>query len=273
MLVDTHIHLQDTRYAHDLTEVLNRAAAKGVSAVIVPGTNLTDSRHAIKLAERFAQGPCQVYAAVGVHPTETHLLSKAVINELRVLAHHERVVAVGEIGLDYYWPKISNRSWYCADPNTQRRALEIQLDLASELSLPVILHDREAHEDTLAMIEKWHNMNPVNRGVLHSYSGGVDKLKQVIDLGFYISLSGPITYKKADELRRVAKVTPDAILLVETDGPYLTPEPHRGKRNEPQYVHLVAERIAEVRSLSPAELADITTRNAVSLFQLMLNQQ
>lgn len=269
MLIDTHSHLQDSRYAHDVADVLRQAAEAGVSAVIVPGINLEDSRQAVELAERFSQGPCQVYAAVGMHPTETHLLTATVIHELRILAHHERVVAVGEIGLDYYWPKIKNRSWQCAEPATQVRAFEIQLSLASELALPVIVHDREAHSDTLEMLGKWHHADPTNRGVLHSYSWGADSLKEVVDVGFYISISGSITYKKADELRRVAQIAPDAILLVETDGPYLTPEPHRGKRNEPQYVRLVADRIAELRSISLAEIGEITTRNALSLFQRM----
>ena len=128
MLIDTHIHLQDSKYTHDLDVVLQQAVDAGVKAVIVPGTNLKDSRQAIELAERYAEGPCQVFAAVGVHPTETHLLNASTIDALHTLAKHKSVVAIGEIGLDYYWPAIKNRTWYCAEPGIQRRAFEIQLD-------------------------------------------------------------------------------------------------------------------------------------------------
>jgi len=271
MLIDTHIHLQDRQYKQDTLKVLDRAANSGITALVVPGTNLPDSLHAIKLAEKYSQHQCQVYAAIGIHPTETHRLTDKVIDELRDLASHDRVVAVGEIGLDYYWPNNKNRSWQCADPVTQRQAFEAQLMLATDLSLPVIVHDRDAHNDTLSMLTTWHESNTVNHGVLHSYSCGVDKLKEVIDLGFYISLSGPVTYKNAKDLRQVSKSIRSDRLLVETDGPYLTPIPHRGKRNEPQYLHLISDRIAMERNMTPVELADMTTRNAIKLFNLNIN--
>jgi TatD DNase family protein len=268
--IDTHLHLQDKRYDHDVIAVLERASAIGVIAVIVPGTNLPDSYRAVELAERFSQSPCQVYAAVGLHPTETHKLTNAAIKDLRSLAHHERVVAIGEIGLDYYWPNIKNRSWQCAEPATQRQAFSIQLALASELTLPVIIHNRDADEDTLEMIKVWHNGNPRNKGVLHSYSCGIKRLNQVQMVGLNISIGGRVTYTKAADLREVVKVVPAHTLLLETDGPYLTPVPHRGKRNEPQYVNLVAERIAKERGQTLSDLANLTTQNAVTLFQLKL---
>ena len=269
MFVDTHIHLQDKQYAGDIKAVLVRAAAAGVSSVIIPGTNVQDSMRAVELAEFFSGSLCQVYAAVGVHPTETHTLDDTAVDVLRDLAQHDKVVAVGEIGLDYFWPKNRNRKWECAEPSTQRRALNKQLALANELSLPVIIHNREADADTLAALQVWHRSDPNNSGVLHSYSSGVSNLYQVIELGFKISIGGRITYKNADELREVAKHAPDGALLLETDGPYLTPVPHRGKRNEPQYINIIAQRMAKERDISLAMLAEMTTQNAISLFQFI----
>jgi TatD DNase family protein len=270
MLIDTHIHLQDKRYQNDIKAVLERAAAYGVSAVIIPGTNLHDSIKAVEVVERFTEIPCQIYAAVGLHPTETHKLDFETLRELRELARHKKVVAIGEIGLDYYWPKQKNRTWYCAEPEIQRKAFEIQLDLASELSLPVIIHNREADADTLAILRNWHGANINNTAVLHSYSSGVDYLDRVVELGFNLSIGGRITYKNADDLRTVAKLVPADVLLLETDGPYLTPVPYRGIRNEPQYIKLIAERIAQIRNVSIDNLANSTTQNAISLFRLNL---
>lgn len=268
MLVDTHVHLQEPAYADELDEVLARAAAAGVKAAIVPGTTLEDSRTAVEMAHTYQNAPCALYAAVGIHPTNAHQLTSEARAALRDLAQAPRVVAIGEIGLDYYWPRIADRGWPCAEPEVQREALEWQLTLASELGLPVVVHDRDAHADTLAMLTTWKAGDPEARGTLHAYAAGPDRLAQVSDLGFYIGMDGPVTYKKASGLRAVAVQVALDRLLLETDGPYLTPVPHRGRRNEPAYLIHVAERIAELRSISVATIEAATTENVRRLFAL-----
>lgn len=271
-IIDTHIHLQDNQYIGDLPQVLHRACLHDVSAVIVPGTNLVDSLSAVELADKYSNDRCGVYAAVGVHPTQAHTLDQASLNKLGKLAQHPRVVAIGEIGLDYYWPDAKNRKWHCADPATQRRALQRQLELASILSLPVIVHNRDADEDVFSILKQWHQASPTNRGVLHSYASGLSRLNDVYELEFNISISGPVTFRNAEELRQVARVVPDHILMIETDGPYLSPEPHRGKRNEPAYLNYIAKQIAEVRDMSISSLTSVTTRNSIDFFKLPMPQ-
>ncbi len=187
---------------------------------------------------------------------------------LRALAAATYVVAIGEIGLDYYWPGISDRGWVCADPETQRRAFQQQLTLASELDLPVIVHDRDAHRDTLDLLTAWKAEDPRARGTLHAYAAGPEFLDQAMALGLHIGLDGPVTFKKAVDLRDVARRVPLRRMLLETDGPYLTPVPHRGKRNEPAYLTHIAERIAEIRDVTVEEIRAATTDNAKALFGL-----
>jgi TatD DNase family protein len=266
MIVDTHVHLQDPRYQDDLSRVLARAAEAGVTKAIVPGTTVEDSLEAVRLAEAHAQSPCALYATVGVQPTNAHLLTASALATLRELAGSPRVVAIGEIGLDYYWPRIENRGWHCADPAEQREAFDRQLALAAELDLPVVIHDREAHDDTLNALRAWTEVHPSARGTLHAYAGGVQHLAAVLELGFCIGMDGPVTFRTASELHAVARQVPLERLLLETDGPYLTPVPHRGQRNEPAYlVHVVAQ-IADLRALSLDEVAQATTTNAARLF-------
>ncbi len=260
-LIDTHVHLQSDAYAADLGAVLARAAKAGVVTCIVPGTTLEDSRAAIALAERQA-----LYAAVGIHPTEADTLTSQALDELRVLARHPRVVAIGEIGLDYYWPRQTRRDWPCAAPSRQREALQAQLELAAELHLPVIIHDREAHEDTLEILAAWVAGGAGRTGTLHAYDGGPERLAAVLELGFYIGMDGPITYRKSPELPAVARQVPLESLLLETDGPYLTPAPHRRQRNEPAYLPLIAQRIAELRGVPVEAIAQATSANARRLF-------
>ncbi|MGC9468041.1 MAG: TatD family hydrolase [Anaerolineae bacterium] len=268
MLIDTHVHLQEAAYDGDLEGVLKRAAASGVLKAIVPGTDVNDNRVGVQLATSYADAACGVYAAVGIHPTNAHTLTADALDELRELAAHPRVVAIGEIGLDYYWPTVENRGWISADPETQRLAFDRQLALASELRLPVIVHDRDAHQDVLAMLAAWRERDPEARGVLHAYAGGPDRLQSVLDLGMYIGMDGPVTYRNAAKLHEVARRVPLDRLLLETDGPYLTPVPHRGKRNEPGFVPLIAERIAELKDIKVDTVAQATTANAVRLFRL-----
>jgi TatD DNase family protein len=268
MLVDTHVHLQDPRYSDDFEHVLARAAEAGVTKAIIPGTTVEDSAAAVQLAERYAESPCALYAAVGVQPTHAHLLTAEALSTLRELARSPRVVAIGEIGLDYYWPAIKNRGWHCADPVEQRDALNQQLALASELDLPVVIHDRDAHSDTLDALRAWTAAHATARGTLHAYAGGLTHLAAVVELGFYIGMDGPVTFRTATELHAVARQVPLDRLLLETDGPYLTPVPHRGTRNEPAYLRHIAARTAELRELSLDQLVAATTINAGLLFGL-----
>ncbi|MGC9393238.1 MAG: TatD family hydrolase [Anaerolineae bacterium] len=267
MLIDTHAHLQHARFADDLDATLAHAAECGVTAAIVPGSTLEDSRAAVALAERHA-APCALYAAVGVHPTEADSLTPATLAELRELAAHPSVVAIGEIGLDYYWPNIPDRGWPCAEPARQRAALEAQLTLAAELSLPVILHDRDAHADILDMLREWVRDHPERSGTLHAYAAGQALLPEALALNLYIGMDGPVTFKKATGLHEVARQVPLDRLLLETDAPYLTPHPYRGRRNEPAYVTYVAERIAALKDLAVETIAMATTANAQRLFRL-----
>jgi TatD DNase family protein len=267
-LIDTHVHLQNQSYTDDLDAVLSRAADAGVRACIVPGSDIESSRAAVTLAERYAEGPCALYAAVGVHPTNAHTLTPEVLSEIKTLAQHPRVVAVGEIGLDYYWPQRTDRSWRCATPAEQQVALEQQLTLAAEHGLPVIIHDREAHDDTLATLRSWQAGGENRTGTLHAYAGGPERLEEVLALGFFVGMDGPVTYRKADDLHAVARALPLDRLLLETDGPYLTPVPHRGQRNEPGYLTYITQRIAALRGTDAADVAETATRNAQTLFGL-----
>jgi len=268
ILIDTHAHLQNPAFAGDLDTILERAAQAGIHACLVPGSTLLDSRAAVALAERFAAGPCSIYAAVGIHPTDVNASFEVNLPELRDLAQHPRVVAIGEIGLDYYWPQQSHRAWPCADPLLQRWALEKQLALAAELRLPVIIHDRDAHADMFAMLADWIQGGATRTGTLHAYAAGPSRLHEALDLGFYIGMDGPVTYHKATDLHEVARQVPLERCLIETDSPYLPPHPHRGRRNEPAHLPLIVERLAELRQLSPETIAGISTQNASRLFGL-----
>ncbi len=258
-LIDTHCHLDDERFNDDRKAVVARAVEAGVRAIINPGTDLRGSRAAIALAERYAP----LYAAVGVHPTATDELDDAALDALREMARHPKVVAIGEIGLDYYWPNQSKRDWPCASPETQRAAFRRQLDLAAELGLPVIVHDREAHTDVMTGLED----SPGLLGVLHSFSGDLDLAQWAVELGFYVGITGPVTFKKARELQTVAREIDLDHLLIETDAPYLTPHPYRGQRNAPAHVRLVAQQIAQLRDCDLVDVARHTSQNAHTLFQ------
>lgn len=261
-LADTHCHLDFRLYDEDREAVLARAYEAGVKHIIIPALDVASAHAAIALAERY-EG---LYVAVGFHPNEIGPHAgppDPALAEIRALAAHPKVVAIGEIGLDYYWDK--------TPPHVQHIWLERQLDLAAELGLPVILHNREATADILAMLATWCGQGPPpalegRAGVLHSFSATWADAEIALGLGFYIGITGPITFKKADELREVAAKAPAERLLVETDGPFLAPHPHRGERNEPAYVRLIAAKLAEVRSRPLEEVAAQTTHNAATLF-------
>jgi TatD DNase family protein len=250
-LIDSHAHVDFPQFDRDRKAVIERARAAGLVAVVNIGTNVSTSRASVRLAERYDF----IYAAVGIHPHDAETANPAALDQLRALAEHPKVVAVGEIGLDYY-RDYSPRA-------VQRQAFRDQLALASELNRPVVVHSRDAHDDVLRILGDWEGT-----GVLHTYAAGPERLSQVIDMGFFVGISGPVTYAKAEPLRSVARATPLAHLLVETDCPYLTPEPRRGRRNEPAYVAFVAEAIAQARGDSTEQIADATTENARRLFGL-----
>ncbi len=255
-LIDSHCHLDFHRFEPDRDQVIARAAAAGVTHMVVPAVDRDNLDTVLSLA---AAHP-SVYAAVGIHPTSTAGWQPDWIDLIREKAAAAKVVAVGEIGLDFYWDK--------SPPETQRQALAAQLALAAELELPVILHNREATEALIQQLAVSPAANRERAGVLHSFSAGWDDAQQFLEMGFYIGITGPITFKNADELRQVAANVPIDRLLIETDAPFLAPQQRRGKRNEPAYVAYVAERIAELRGVSPDEIGRQTSENAARLFRL-----
>ncbi len=271
MLTDTHCHLDIDKFDPDREAVIARAEESGVIRILVPGLDHRSSREAVRLAESNQI----VYVAVGFHPTDLENFSPDTFGEVKELAKHPKVVAVGEIGLDYYWVKEEDKRAF------QRKALTQQLALAKEINKPVILHMREAEDawfgpasiDLLGILTSWHTdliaqNHPLAErpGVLHSFNGTLETAQKALALNFYIGVTGPVTYKNAGLKRQVISQVPLERLLIETDAPYLTPVPHRGKRNEPAYVRHIADKIAEIHSKHPAEVAALTTQNAARLF-------
>ena len=253
MLVDSHAHIQLDNYSTDRDAVLTRARQAGVRTILVIGFDLQTSRDAIALTEAY-EG---LYATVGAHPHDTKDFGEKTLEIFRELASHSKVIALGEMGLDYY----RNLS-----PSTlQKSAFERQLDLSEELNLPVVIHNREAYHDILPVLRA---RNGRICGVMHCFSGDVDIMRQTLDLGFSVGIGGPVTYRKSEDLQAVAKEVPADRLLVETDCPWLAPQFRRGKRNEPAYVRSTAEKIAELRGISLDEIAEITTRNFENLFRV-----
>jgi TatD DNase family protein len=268
-LVDTHAHLDDRAFAADREAVIARAVAAGVSRILTVGVDLPSSRAAVALAEKHPA----VYAAVGLHPHDARKWHEATARELRALAQHPRVVAIGETGLDFY-RNLSPRE-------AQGAAFRAQLALAGEVGLPVIIHDREAHGEVIAILKEWatevqnrrvkgqspdRQPRPAARGVLHAFSGDLGMAEEASKLGFCIALGGPLTFAHARRPVEVARQLPLDRLLLETDCPYMTPEPFRGRRNEPAYVRYVAERLAQIRAQPVEVVAKATTQNALTLF-------
>jgi TatD DNase family protein len=250
--------------------VIQRALKADVRRILIPSLTVTSSGAAVKLAEANPM----LYAAVGVHPNEAESWDGQTISTLREMAAGSlKVVAIGEVGLDYYWNKSPREE--------QISILKEQLTLATELELPVVIHSREKDdadhgtcgEDLIKILEEWvsglrsRNEALAERpGVLHSFSGSIETAKRAVELGFYIGVTGPITYKNAEQKRQVIGSLPLERLLIETDAPYLTPEPHRGGRNEPAFVTHIADKIAEIKSRTPQEVASATSKNAARLF-------
>jgi TatD DNase family protein len=251
MAIDTHAHLEMEAFDGDREAVLARAAEAGLTAIVTVGTTLPDCEKAVALTRLYEP----VYAAVGIHPHEVKNIDAGTYDALLVLARQEKVVAIGEIGLDFFYD-LSPRE-------VQIRRFQEQLSLAEELDLPVIIHDREAHPEILEILRPRKGRL---RGVLHCFSGDWVMACECLDLGFHLSVAGPVTYRKADQLRAVAREVPLERLLIETDAPYLAPQPYRGKRNEPAYVMETARYIAEMRNIPVDELERQTASNARRLF-------
>lgn len=250
MLVDTHCHLDFPVFDQDRDEVLSRARAQGVEYIINIGASLEGSRRSVELAQRYAS----VYATVGIHPHEADDFNPETEKEIRDLAKKNKVVAIGEIGLDYF-------KGYSKKENQPFLFLSL-IRLAKELNLPLVIHTREAQSDTLRILKE---ALPV-RAVVHCFSGDKGFLKECLDLGFLVSFTCNVTYKKADSLREMIKDAPLESLLLETDAPYLSPEGLRGKRNEPAQVRLLAELVAELKGLKFEEVAEATTANTRRFF-------
>lgn len=251
MLIDTHCHLNDEAFADDFEEVLQRARDSGVHGLVVPGVDVPSSERAIEMATRYDG----VYAAVGIHPESLEDLRESVFDEVRALADHPKVVAIGEIGLDYHWD-VAPRPF-------QQEVFARQMVLANELRLPIIVHDRESTADTVRLIEEAPD---ALTGVMHCFTGSLETATRCMNQGFYISYGGPLTFKNAPDVRETAVHIPTDRILVETDSPYLSPHPLRGKRNEPERVRLVAERLAEIRGTTVELIEQATQRNAARLF-------
>lgn len=254
MLIDTHCHVQMRQFATDRDAVITAAFAAGIGRLIVPGIDVETSKAALDVAHAHSG---RILAGVGTHPHDATTLTPEALESQRELARDPAIVAIGEIGLDFY-RDLSPR-------DIQRAALMSQLALARELDLPVILHNRESHTEMIALLRA-HGAGV--RGVFHCFIGDRAMATDALDLGFYLSFAGPLTYPRNQELRDVAAWAPVDRILVETDSPYLSPQPLRGKRNEPQRVALVAQTLAEARGISPQEIADRTTENATTLFRL-----
>lgn len=251
-LFDSHCHLEDERFAQDRPEVMARMEAAGVSRCLLAGSDMDTSEHIAALAREHAN----VYGVVGVHPHEAKTWTEACEARIRAWLSQERIVGIGEIGLDYYYD-LSPR-------DKQQEAFVRQLLLARRLGAPVCFHIRDAHGDVLDILRAHRSELPA--GVVHCYSGSVECAREYLDMGFYISFAGPVTFKNANKLLEVARFVPEDRLMVETDSPYLAPVPMRGQRNEPAYVRYVAQRVAELRGLSVEALADIAARNTCRLY-------
>jgi len=251
MLFDTHAHYDDEAFDGDRRELLSSMPQKGVGLIVNPGCTVESSRTAVALAAEFPH----VYAAVGIHPENCGDFVPEQMDAIRELAKHNKVVAVGEIGLDYYWPENPPRE-------LQQQVLRAHMALAQELGLPVIIHDREAHADSLAIVKEF----PAVTGVFHCFSGSVEMARELLNLGWMLSFNGAITFKNARKAPEVVAAVPMDRIMIETDAPYLTPVPFRGKRNDSSYVRLVAERIAEIKGISPDEVEQITWENGKRFF-------
>ena len=251
MLIDSHTHLQVSQYNKDRDAVLKRAQTAGVATILIIGIDLETSLGAIELADKHEN----LYATVGMHPHDAKKLTPDVLKTFRELLQHPKVIALGEIGLDYY------RNF--SPPNVQKDAFQKQLDIAEKMEMPIIIHNRDAYMDILPILESRQGQI---QGVLHCFTGNIELMERSVEIGFHIGIGGIVTYPNAKEMQAVACKVPSDRLLIETDCPWLAPQFHRGKRNEPSYIQAVAEKIAELRNTSVETIGEITTNNFKVLF-------
>ena len=252
MLFDTHAHMDDRAFREDRDALIESLPEKGVGLVMTPGCSLESSRNAVALAEKYPH----VYAAVGSHPDVADEVNETVLEEYRKLCKLPKVKAIGEIGIDYHYEDIPR--------DLQLKAFRMQMELAREVKLPVIVHEREAHEDGMAVVREFPDVT----GVFHCYSGSAEMARQLVDLGWYIGFTGVLTFKNARKAIETAASIPLDRIVLETDCPYMAPEPFRGKRNDPGYIYRMAEKLAEVRGLSVEEIQAITTENGKRLYRI-----
>jgi len=252
MFIDTHAHLFFPNFNGEVDQVIERAKTAGIDAILIPGTDIPTSVQAIELADKYEM----IYAAVGVHPHETKEWDNELLKQIEELSKHKKVVAIGEIGLDYYYD-FSPR-------NIQLKAFRSQIDLALKLDLPIIVHSRESNEDMMAIIREYADTSL--HAQFHCFAGTEEDARELMGMKHMLSYPGNITFKKADNLRTILKSIPPEHLLLETDSPFMTPVPHRGKRNEPSYIPLIAETIAGIHNISLDELGKITSYNAFKIF-------
>lgn len=254
MLFDSHAHYNSEQFSEDLDEVLGKMKENGVGYIMNACSDISEFDDIKNLIEKYDF----LYGAAGVHPHEVGDMSDADLEKIAEFSKHPKIKAIGEIGLDYYYdnsPRDAQKYWFAR-----------QLDLAVDLNLPIIIHDRDAHKDTMDIL-KDHNAKAVG-GAFHCYTGSVEMAKEVLDMGLYIAFGGSITFKNAQKPIEVAKYVPIESIIIETDCPYLTPVPFRGKRNSSLYVHLVAEKIAEVKGMEVSEVIKHTTENAKKCFRI-----
>lgn len=252
MIFDTHAHYDDGAFDADRKELLAQIHAEGVQLVVDPGCDAESSRRALELADRYDF----IYAAVGFHPEELSKLTDNALEEIARLAEHEKCVAIGEIGLDYYWDDSRREE--------QKALFARQIELALALDKPVIIHDREAHGDSFELVSRYSAL----RGVFHCYSGSAEMAKELLKRGWYLGFDGPVTYKNARKTLEVLEICPPERILIETDSPYLSPVPMRGKRNDSRNLRFVAEKIGEIKGLSADEVISITNANGRALFRI-----
>ena len=252
MLFDTHAHLNDPAFDPDREELMAGLASKGVGLVMNAGCSLESSRDIVNMAAKYPW----LYASVGSHPDSANEVNEEVIEEYRQLCKNEKVKAIGEIGLDYYYEDIPR--------DIQKQAFRMQMALAKELDMPVIIHERDAHDDGMRIVKEF----PGVTGVFHCYSGSAEMARQLVKMGWYIGFTGVLTFKNARKAVETAASIPLDRIVIETDCPFMAPEPFRGKRNDPGYLYRMAERLAEIRGISPEEAASITTENAKRLYRI-----
>ena len=254
MVFDTHAHYESGAFNADRDELLRAVNAAGVGLILNQGCDVRSSRAAVELAERYDF----IYAAVGIHPEDLECWDEDALAEIRALAEHPKCRAIGEIGLDYYWD--------ASRKEEQKLLFRWQIELALELQKPIVVHDREAHGDSLAIVRDY----PALRGVFHCYSGSAEMARELIQRGWYLGFDGPVTYKNARKTIEVLEICPLDRILIETDSPYLSPVPMRGKRNDSRNLRYVIEKIAEIKGTAPGEIEAITWENGCALFDISI---